>query len=1120
MTKLKRLFFEHWRLIFAEIFLVIIALTAIISLNSDSNTISIAVVAPLSGEQEHVGKNIVKTLNIYAERINKYGGIKGYDLIISPYDNKGSSETSREIAKNIADENKSIAVIQDFPQSSGLDIQKIYQAAKIPLILPTTHTQENNQWNFQIASTPEASGRYIANYVKQSLKKDSIIIVQSENKEHRFLVKSFIRTFRTLGGTVKETLTLGNNKESLSDIVDKIISASKQESFLEGESIISDDDSNMLLLAISGKQSVPLIVDLKDKNIDIPIISSDIELSKKFNQYSEGNQILGYFTDGIYATTNILLDSISNPVLPLVYKDYHLQYDDGISHRAISAALSANFVIDSLINSNIEINNVQEIRKNVIKGLAKNDWFDDRNKGSEENLISGVFKQQNLVTALSNSRVISENNRLNFDKSNILKQKGNNRYLTDYVYTGISMNKISNINMDSLTYSLDFFLWFRYSDTVKNANNIEFLNANSVKSIRLLDLLDDAKKESDDKSKDNPFSAKLVEKYSTNGEIYHRYQVKGNFKTNNAKNYALGQQNAYVRFRHYNTNQYHLSYISDFLHSNHGVFSLESNQNNNFDVIDNDSLTLSYNISYIDTSYKTRLGSIKEEQESIAFSEFVSEYRIKPTLSSFRGMVSWVNSAISAREDKIDMALMVLLLAVSWAIFIFTRYVDRVKSFEKTSTYWWFLQLGIIFFILLFSELVISQMLYNLHNSSLGMIYHNEINKLMMYSVKLIAILWWIIPAYYITSAFEHFLWKPIKKRTDAEIPYVLRLVVTVLVYLLAILGIMAYVLEVTISGLAATSGVIAIIFALASKVDLSNIIAGLGISLAKTFKLGDWVKINDVEGQVIEMTPRATKVLTFNSSIINIPNTTVSSAIIENYNRPDPAFRVIIHLEVVPIYRFERVEKVLLDAVSSTEGVLDSPEPFVIFKGQGDSCQIFEVAFFVGDYSQRYGLWQAAWRRIWRHLEQADIALATPQREVFTPKVVDSNISEPCTVLDNCGAFPELSSESKQNLSKKMQSRRYAAGDIILREGEENNSLFIITEGVVSLNNESQQGEIVEVKRLGVAEIFGQVSLIKLPLIEATAVARTDTEVLIIPAEDFTATLHSQEQLSSLGTT
>lgn len=1122
MKKIQQLLFQHKKFIFLELLLVIMAISAIVSLNSSSNTVSIAVVLPMTGDKEQVSTNILKTLNIYAERINKYGGIEGHDLQFLPYDNKDDPKVSHQIATKIVDENKVVAVIQDFSHSADLNIEKIYEQANIPILLPTESSDIKHQWAFHISPAAEDYGKHMAYYVNTVLEKDSVVIAQSGDKTHTALVKTFIKSFIAMGGTVQEKIILEKGESALTTQANNIARYFNPDNE-------SYDTRTMLLLSANESESVPFLVALKrNHQFTIPTLSSDNELGQRFNQYAEEKTRKGYFSEGIYVPSILLLDSVSKPVLPLVYKDYSLTYKDEtgpnkINHQAISSVLAASFIVDGLKRITLEGKSLTALRTDIQQDLGNNNWFNDQNKGSGEHLLFGIFKNQGLITSSSNHNV-TPSRYINNNRTNTSAPNQNNRSETDYVYTGVSMNKISNIDMANLTYTLDFFLWFRYPDEVKNADDIEFLN--SVKLTKLYDLLkkdENKTAKADDKPTNsqivnNDLSATLVESYSLNGESYRRYRITGRFYTNDAKNYALGQQNSYVRFRHHNINKYNLSYISDFVNSNKGVFNLENSQNND-NIIDNPSLQLSYNTSYINTSLKTRLGSIKEENQSIEFSEFTAEYRIKPILWSFRGIVAWVNSKISGREDKIDIALMLLLLSVSCSIFIFTRYIENSKRFEETSNYWWFLQLGIIFFILLFGELVISQGLYNLRYSNWGEQYQYGIDLLMMYTVNGIAMLWWLLPAYYITSAFEHFLWTPIKKRTGAEIPYVLRLTVTIFVYLLAALGIMAYVLEVTITGLAATSGIIAIVFAIASKVDLSNIIAGLGISLAKTFKLGDWVKINDVEGQVVEMTPRATKVLTFNSSIINIPNTTVSSAIIENYNRPDPAFRVIIHLEIVPVYRFERVEKVLLDAVSSTEGVLDTPEPFVIFKGQGDSSQIFEVAFFVGDYAKRYGLWQAAWRRIWRHLEQADIVLATPQREVFMPKVATNDIAEPCNVLENCGVFSNLPTKGKEALGKKMTRQRYAAGDTILRQGDNQVALFIITEGVVSFNTESPEGDIIEVKRLGVADVFGHLSLINLPQIDATAVARTDTEVLVIQQQDFVAASDSQATLPATAT-
>jgi branched-chain amino acid transport system substrate-binding protein len=201
------------------------------------------------------------------------------------------------------------------------------------------------------------------------------------------------------------------------------------------------------------------------------------------------------------------------------------------------------------------------------------------------------------------------------------------------------------------------------------------------------------------------------------------------------------------------------------------------------------------------------------------------------------------------------------------------------------------------------------------------------------------------------------------------------------MVYVLAFIGILAYVVQVTPSSLMATSGVFAIIFAVLSKVDVTNIIAGLGLSFSKVFKLGDWVKIADNEGEIIEMSVRGIKLLTVNNAIVNITNSTVSNSIIKNMG--ENPFRCKIHLEVVPRnYRY--IEDALLEGVHKVVGLSEINKPFIAFLGQGDSAQIFEVYFYINDVSQKGDMINKVWREIWSATEKYNIQMSTPQREHF----------------------------------------------------------------------------------------------------------------------------------------
>ncbi|XOF33590.1 MAG: ABC transporter substrate-binding protein [Candidatus Electrothrix sp. YB6] len=1102
---------RHWRIFFVEAILLLITVGALIALNLDSNKIYIAVVF----DQESSRETVKKALEIYADRINKYGGIKSKDaeggsdgkhLEFIYREDGGSPEKAKQIAQELVQNKHDIAaVIGHFNNETTAAAAEIYGNAKKPLLVPLSAVDIDSQWVFQVSPSPGDYGLYAAHYIRQVLDKQLVTIVHSENKNDLDVVASFEKAFTALGGQIERKVSVGSTEEAGEDDgKDEELSEEQADKIIAG---LQGRENNMLLLATQPEQTVSLVVALKRDGINIPVMSMNQNLGNAFEKYNE--KYPGYFSDDIYAPAVLLFDNLQKE-LALVRKDYEQgDHAERISLEAMKTVLSAVFIKNAL--EAIPLNENREVSLHKLASFVEaSDWFTKEHRVRSTKLIIGMYRHRHLIKAPINPMTVREGDLSEESDDKLLKIDNRLLYPADVVYSGVAVNKISNIDMVSLTYDLDFFVWFRYRHGVEHADDIEFLN--SLEAVRLLDIVKETKrrKEEDIETPEGAMTASLVSETSFPEKeprwSYRCYRVTGLFSTDDIKNYALGQQNLYVMFRNVRLNKFKLNYVSDYLNDNWGMYSRDKVkyadlEELKFDVIDNPQLELKYTFSYLAESEKTMLGAPEGIYASSDFSKFIAEYRVEPVLLSFRGLVSRVNSFLSKKagnsEDQIDLPLMLICFALSFGLFLFAIYGDHTSASNKYSTWWWMLKLSLILFMLLFGELVVSQLLYNIKNSDWGGSHRSTIAAILHYWGMGIGIAGFLIPAYYIASAFDQFLWNPIEKRTGAESPAVLRLFVTVIIYTLAGLGIMYYVFDVRSNSLVATSGAVAVLFAVASKIDLSNILAGLGISFAKIFKLRDWVKIDGIEGKIIEMTPRSTKILTFDSSVVNIPNSKVAGSVIENFNRPGLPYRLIIHMELVPVYRFERVEKLLLDAVRSTDGVLDRPKPFVLFKGQGDSCQIYEVAFFIKDYARRAALWQAAWRRIWRHLEQAGIEMATPQREVFLPKASDEELHSPLTVLHNCGAFTGLADEQMDQLAEKAEWQRYRAGEMILSQEEDKERISVITEGVVALTGSDGQE-----KRLGVADVFGMDDLPE----HTTATAVTDSEMLTVRKEDFRA--------------
>ena len=77
----------------------------------------------------------------------------------------------------------------------------------------------------------------------------------------------------------------------------------------------------------------------------------------------------------------------------------------------------------------------------------------------------------------------------------------------------------------------------------------------------------------------------------------------------------------------------------------------------------------------------------------------------------------------------------------------------------------------------------------------------------------------------------------------------------------------------VELSSLVATSAVITAVLAFAMQDTLGNILGGLALQLDNSLEIGDWVKLDDVSGRVVEIQWRFTAILTRNGEKVVVPN-------------------------------------------------------------------------------------------------------------------------------------------------------------------------------------------------------------------------------------------------------
>lgn len=131
---------------------------------------------------------------------------------------------------------------------------------------------------------------------------------------------------------------------------------------------------------------------------------------------------------------------------------------------------------------------------------------------------------------------------------------------------------------------------------------------------------------------------------------------------------------------------------------------------------------------------------------------------------------------------------------------------------------------------------------------------------------------------------------------------------------------------------------------------NLQNLAGGLIILLFKPYKVGDYIDAQDASGTVKEIQIFHTILTTPDNKEVYVPNGSLSSGAVTNYNRNDTR-RLSWTISIEYGEDVEKVKKVLIDLVSADERVLKEPAPFVALQAlSASSVDILLRAWVTSD--------------------------------------------------------------------------------------------------------------------------------------------------------------------------
>src|SRR6266404_7104035 len=288
---------------------------------------------------------------------------------------------------------------------------------------------------------------------------------------------------------------------------------------------------------------------------------------------------------------------------------------------------------------------------------------------------------------------------------------------------------------------------------------------------------------------------------------------------------------------------------------------------------------------------------------------------------------------------------------------------------------------GVIFLILLTIALLHAEIVPYLPLQSTGAPFPDAVH-------AILKIAWWLWAAWFLVGVLRAVV---VFQRSPREAK-LLQDLLAGLIYLVAVFAIVAYVFDLPIQGLLATSGVVAIILGLALQSTLGDVFSGIVLSFSRPYRPGDWVNLEGgSDGRVIEMNWRATYILTGRRDLAIVPNSTIAKSKIVNVSSPSGIHGTTVTMQLEAKTPPATGSEILDHAILNCQLIVATPAPTVTVKTINAGYTEFEVTFFVEELASSAKAQNELFDLMFRHLAAAGIDLASPPSQPGIPGSADN---------------------------------------------------------------------------------------------------------------------------------
>ncbi len=260
-----------------------------------SKTLTIGVVAPLTGPLSAIGQGIKNGADLAIKQANADKTVTGVTLRLDAQDDTGKADVGALVAAKLVANTDVIGVIGPLNSSVARSVAPVMAKANLTIISPANSatdltgrdlleqgkTQVRPHMSyFRLAATDDFQGPFDARYAVTDLKKKKIAIVHDKKAYGQGLAQAFAAEAKKLGATVLKTETVTVGEKDFSAVIDKIKAQGPDLLFYGGEY----------------PEAAPLSKQMKAKGLNIPLMGGDGVQAAKYIE------LAGAASNGDYAS--------------------------------------------------------------------------------------------------------------------------------------------------------------------------------------------------------------------------------------------------------------------------------------------------------------------------------------------------------------------------------------------------------------------------------------------------------------------------------------------------------------------------------------------------------------------------------------------------------------------------------------------------------------------------------------------------------------------------------------------------------------------------------------------------------------------------------------------------